>query len=168
MKIILSVLAIVLCLGVAITNCRQGEELSKTEKAKVSEHNLRIEIAYRVFVFLHNKYGKFVRHGIILEMCDQKDLASLFELSGSEVNDFVDKKIKKIFNSETETLEFEDLVNLRLLVNSFWETYKLGFKEATNSLIVFTPKACEAIKVVANEKAEELQKLRSDLNKEIK
>ena len=130
MKTILSVLAIVLCLGVAITNC-QGEELSKTEKAKVSEHNLRIERAYRVFVFLHNTYGKFVRHGIILEMCNQKDLASLFELSDSEVNNFVDKKIKKIFNSKTETLEFEDLINLRLLVNSFWETYKLGFKEAT-------------------------------------
>jgi len=167
MKTILSVLAIVLCLGVAITNC-QGEKISKTEKAKVSEHNLRIEIAHRVFVFLHNKYGKFVRHGIILEMFDQKDLASLFELSGSEVNDFVDKNIKKIFNSETETLEFEDLVNLRLLVNSFWEVYKIGFKEATRSLIVFTPKACKEIKDVANEKAEELQKLRSELNKEIK
>ena len=165
MKPILSILAIVLCLGVAIINC-QAEELSKTEKAKVSEHNLRIEKAYRVFVFLHNEYGKFVRHGIILEMCDQKDLASLFELSGSEVNDFVDKNIKKIFNSETETPEFEDLVNLRLLVNSFWEVYKIGFKEATSSLIVLTPKACEAIKDAANKKAEELQKLRSELNKE--
>jgi hypothetical protein len=164
MKQILSVLAIVLCLGVAITNC-QVEELGKTEQAKISEHNLRIERAYRVFVSLHNKYGKFVRHGIILEMCDQKDLASLFELSGSEVNDFVDKNIKKIFNSETETLEFEDLVNLRLLVNSFWEVYKIGFKEATNSLIVLAPKACKEIKDVANEKVEELQKLRSELNK---
>ena len=167
MKQILSVLAIVLNLGMVIANSQAAEPI-KTEKAKVSEHNLRIEIAYRVFVFLHNKYGKFVRHGIILEMCDQKDLASLFELSGSEVNDFVDKKIKKIFNSETETLEFEDLVNLRLLVNSFWEVYKIGFKEATNSLIVLTPKACEAIKDVANEKAEGLQKLRSELNKETK
>ena len=101
-------------------------------------------------------------------MCDQKDLASLFELSGSEVNDFVDKKIKKIFNSETETLEFEDLVNLRLLVNSFWEVYKIGFKEASSSLIALTPKACKAIKDVANEKAEGLQKLRSELNKETK
>ena len=149
MKIILSVLAIVLCLGVAITNCRQGEELSKTEKAKVSEHNLRIEIAYRVFVFLHNKYGKFVRHGIILEMCDQKDLASLFELSGSEVPEIMNtvKETVEKYYSKTFFISSNSFLSISPFTNRFFNnvrgssaetTVTFGFEAAARASFIFS------------------------------